>query len=63
MERVASLHDPVKRYYCCAGPPADLDWLNGQCQPLTPTLSPPAGRGRDPREAWEGEGRATHEPT
>src|SRR5205823_451540 len=31
--------------------------------PLTPTLPPPAGRGRDPREAWEGEGRATREPT
>src|SRR5436190_6158711 len=32
------------------------------CPPLTPTLSPPAGRGRDPREAWEGEGRAPREP-
>jgi len=29
---------------------------------LTPTLSPPAGRGRDPREAWEGEGRAPRWP-
>src|SRR5207247_1128115 len=27
-----------------------------RCRPLTPTLSPPAGRGRDPREAGEGGG-------
>ena len=33
-----------------------------RCWPLTPTLSPPAGRGRDPREAWEGEGHATPLP-
>src|SRR6266567_2089654 len=37
-----------------------------RCRPLAPTLSPSApsaGRGRDPREAWEGEGLAPREPT
>jgi hypothetical protein len=28
-----------------------------QLLPLTPTLSPHAGRGRDPCAAWEGEGQ------
>ncbi len=32
--------------------------LRNACRPLTPALSPPAGRGRDPRAAWEGEGPA-----
>ena len=34
-----------------------------RCQPLTPTLSPLAGRERAPRDAWEGEGLAPSEPT
>jgi hypothetical protein len=29
--------------------------------PLTPTLSPQVGRGRDPRAAWEGEGQPARE--
>src|SRR5207245_1126560 len=33
-----------------------------RCRPLTPTLSPPAGGGRDPREAGGGGGRAPREP-
>src|SRR5712671_2967496 len=32
-----------------------------RCQPLTPTLSPLVGRGRDPRGAWEGGGPARPE--
>src|SRR6266571_7210220 len=47
-----------------SGISGDFEWVDAPVQTAHPNPLPAAaGRGRDPREAWEGEGQARREPT